>query len=133
MCWLEVLVVALRGTRIVDSFYPRTSVTHSIRFFVAPLDVVKIRFQLQMHPSIQAQERPDYFYRSISDAFVTIYQKEGVRVRDRRADEIFLLFSLMLCFHLPLMLLCAMLTRQGLWKGNLIAEVMWVSHMARML
>lgn len=67
------------------------------RFFVAPLDVVKIRFQLQMHPSIQTTERPDYFYRSISDAFTTIYRKEGVR---------------------------------GLWKGNLIAEVMWVSHMA---
>lgn len=65
---------------------------HSLsRFFVAPLDVVKIRFQLQMHPSIQTAQRPDYFYRSIPDAFATIYRKEGIRVR-RISLELIIVF-----------------------------------------
>jgi len=66
------------------------------RFFVAPLDVVKIRFQLQVNPKIQTMNKPDYFYNSIFDAFTTIYKNEGVK---------------------------------GLWKGNVIAEIMWVAHM----
>jgi len=68
------------------------------RLCVAPLDVVKIRFQVQIDPHVlTAQYRPNYHYKSIYNAFVTICKQEGVR---------------------------------ALWRGNLVAEAMWVSFAA---
>jgi len=65
------------------------------RLCVAPLDVVKIRFQVQVDPKVLTNSyRPDYHYKSIYNAFSTICKKEGF---------------------------------WALWKGNLIAEAMWIS------
>eukprot|EP01127_Copromyxa_protea_P015913 TRINITY_DN4649_c0_g1_i2.p1 TRINITY_DN4649_c0_g1~~TRINITY_DN4649_c0_g1_i2.p1 ORF type:complete len:299 (+),score=35.09 TRINITY_DN4649_c0_g1_i2:86-982(+) len=67
------------------------------RFFVAPLDVVKIRFQMQTDPQaisrVKEYARPKYYYSGILNAFSTIYKQEGI---------------------------------QGLWRGNLVAEYLWV-------
>ena len=44
------------------------------RFCVAPLDVLKIRFQIQEQASHQRQ------YTSVAQAFKSIYKKEGIMV-----------------------------------------------------
>jgi len=68
------------------------------RLFVAPLDVVKIRFQVQIDPKVlNAKYRPNYHYKSIYNAFSTIFKQEGLI---------------------------------GLWHGNLLAEIMWISFAA---
>ena len=48
------------------------------RFCVAPLDVLKIRFQIQEQASQHRQ------YTGVTMAFRSIYQKEGLMVRTRR-------------------------------------------------
>uniref|UniRef100_A0A6B2LAU1 ADP,ATP carrier protein n=1 Tax=Arcella intermedia TaxID=1963864 RepID=A0A6B2LAU1_9EUKA len=72
------------------------------RLMVAPLDVVKIRFQVQVDPNVVPTLptigfRPNYHYKSIFNAFSTIYKQEGVK---------------------------------ALWRGNLLAELMWMSFAA---
>lgn len=68
------------------------------RFFVAPLDVVKIRFQMQIDPQalsrVKDYARPKYYYSGVLNALSTIYKQEGIK---------------------------------GLWRGNMVAELMWVA------
>ena len=53
------------------------------RFIVGPLDVMKIRFQVQLEPIHNAGGVSKY--RSLTQAFATIVKEEGIQVRDRRA------------------------------------------------
>lgn len=52
------------------------------RFCVAPLDVLKIRFQIQEQASQNRQ------YKSVAQAFKTIYKTEGIRVTNKQQDGI---------------------------------------------
>ena len=52
------------------------------RFVVGPLDVVKIRFQVQLEP-IAAGGLPSK-YTSLHQAFTTILREEGIKVRSTR-------------------------------------------------
>jgi solute carrier family 25 thiamine pyrophosphate transporter 19 len=52
------------------------------RFIVGPLDVMKIRFQVQLEPIRNAGGVSKY--RSLTQAFATIIKEEGIQVRDRR-------------------------------------------------
>ena len=52
------------------------------RFVVGPLDVVKIRFQVQLEP-IAAGALPSK-YTSLHQAFTTILREEGIKVRSTR-------------------------------------------------
>ena len=54
------------------------------RFVVGPLDVMKIRFQVQLEPIHNAGVSK---YRSMAQAFATIIKEEGIQVRDRRTFE----------------------------------------------
>ncbi|ORY82119.1 mitochondrial thiamine pyrophosphate carrier [Protomyces lactucae-debilis] len=76
------------------------------RFFIAPLDVLKIRLQLQTSPfgtppaavlPLASQSHTPRLYHGIVHGFQTIIKQEGVR---------------------------------GLWKGNASAEVLYVSYAA---
>lgn len=49
------------------------------RFAIAPLDVVKIRFQVQLEP-IQSISRKSH-YTGFLNAFSTILKEEGIQVR----------------------------------------------------
>jgi len=69
------------------------------RLMVAPLDVLKIRFQVQVDKKVQKSERilaPHYYYRGIIDGIRQIVKSEGLI---------------------------------GLWRGNLLAECLWISYM----
>lgn len=73
------------------------------RFCVAPLDVLKIRFQIQEQAAHQRQ------YTSVLQAFKAIYNKEGIlvrqtaqrrRARRRRDCDLILVLCAALCFRL---------------------------------
>lgn len=52
------------------------------RMLIAPLDVIKIRFQVQSNPSVKSAMPPSkYHYTGIADSVRTIYRKEGLVVR----------------------------------------------------
>ncbi|KAI9202631.1 solute carrier protein [Polychytrium aggregatum] len=68
------------------------------RIVIAPLDVVKIRFQLQVAPnilSLSKTKRPESKYTGIVQTFRRIVREEGL---------------------------------QGLWKGNLSAELLYLTY-----
>jgi hypothetical protein len=57
------------------------------RLMVAPLDVLKIRFQVQVDKKVQKSERilaPHYYYRDIIDGIRQIVKSEGLIVRKVR-------------------------------------------------
>lgn len=49
------------------------------RFVVGPLDVLKIRFQVQLEPIAAGAQRQSH-YTSMRQAFVTILREEGIKV-----------------------------------------------------
>jgi solute carrier family 25 thiamine pyrophosphate transporter 19 len=49
------------------------------RFVVGPLDVIKIRFQVQLEP-ISAVGAASSKYKSLAHAFTTIVKEEGIQV-----------------------------------------------------
>lgn len=52
------------------------------RMLIAPLDVIKIRFQVQSNPSVKSAMPPSkYHYTGMIDSIRTIYRKEGLLVR----------------------------------------------------
>jgi solute carrier family 25 (mitochondrial thiamine pyrophosphate transporter), member 19 len=63
------------------------------RFVVGPLDVIKIRFQVQLEPIRAHPDAPaaKYFmqskYTSFRQAFVTIVKEEGIRVPISRSAD----------------------------------------------
>lgn len=56
------------------------------RFLVNPLDVLKIRFQVQLEPTAavgrHAREAARSKYHSITGALITIVREEGLKARD---------------------------------------------------
>jgi solute carrier family 25 thiamine pyrophosphate transporter 19 len=50
------------------------------RFIVGPLDVVKIRFQVQLEPIVSMPQGPSK-YTGIGQALATIIKEEGIQVR----------------------------------------------------
>ena len=53
------------------------------RFVIGPLDVLKIRFQVQIEPIVRAQTGQQTLskYTGISQAFRLIVQEEGIQVQ----------------------------------------------------
>lgn len=52
------------------------------RMLIAPLDVIKIRFQVQSNPSVKSAMPPSkYHYSGVIDSVRTIWRKEGFLVR----------------------------------------------------
>eukprot|EP01126_Amoeba_proteus_P045351 TRINITY_DN5070_c0_g1_i3.p2 TRINITY_DN5070_c0_g1~~TRINITY_DN5070_c0_g1_i3.p2 ORF type:complete len:140 (-),score=10.98 TRINITY_DN5070_c0_g1_i3:358-777(-) len=87
-----------KANSIYASLFAGTISGTITRLIVAPLDVVKIRFQIQMDPHLIGKVGhyipPKYHYMGILHAFKSIYLQEGMK---------------------------------GLWRGNLVAEMMWAS------
>ncbi len=83
------------------------------RTVVAPLDVVKIRLQVcKGGPSLRLQlqtERRGGHYRGIVQTMMTVAQEEGLSVPPPPSRA---------------------LTAQALWRGNVAAELLWVSYCA---
>ena len=87
----------------------------SLRFCIAPLDVVKIRLQLQVHSLSDPLTHRDVkgpIYKGTIPTLKAIYQNEGITV----------------C---PMMLIRAgphLTCWQGLWKGNIPAEMLYILY-----
>lgn len=114
------------------------------RFSVNPLDVLKIRFQIQLEPTSGLGQRACTHgskYRSICGALATIIREEGVRVRhvqpslsdsDTSTPPTKLSSGVLsqplskLDFPTGSVLLCEPL--QGLWRGNLAGQLMTVPY-----
>lgn len=113
------------------------------RLLIAPLDVIKIRFQVQTQPHLKGGAQSSrYHYSSISDSIKTIFRDEGLLVRFTQLPSIFLFtFSLRLLalfqiqgtdrknwpgFFGPLRLFFPL--DQAFWSGNLLAEYLYIAY-----
>jgi solute carrier family 25 (mitochondrial thiamine pyrophosphate transporter), member 19 len=113
------------------------------RFVVGPLDVLKIRFQVQLEPICQGNSK----YTSLRQAATTIVKEEGIQVRhsiardrhpSRRANHcpqqrrsfIFAVRMSPFPMHTQLTKLIFTCIPQGLWRGTIPGQFLAVPYTA---
>lgn len=114
------------------------------RMLIAPLDVIKIRFQVQSNPAMKSAMPPSkYHYTGVIDSVRTIMRKEGVVVRFLSLAP-FEAKLLAVCyvknFHPRAAVHIEFLTRfssflplnvtlvQAFWNGNMLAEMLYITY-----
>lgn len=95
------------------------------RFVVGPLDVIKIRFQVQLEPIAQGGPLPSK-YTSLRQAVVTIVKEEGIQVSLQ--STLFYFYKVLLGSEsTDILLLCFL---QGLWRGTIPGQLLTIPYTA---